>query len=74
MKTNNVFAPLFEKIDGILKKGRVNLAIEGGSASGKSTLADMLTQVYDCNVFHTDDFFLQPYQRTENDLAKLAEM
>lgn len=65
MKTNNVFASLFEKIDGILKKGRVNLAIEGGSASGKSTLADMLTQVYDCNVFHTDDFFLQPYQRTE---------
>lgn len=40
------------------------VAIEGGSATGKTSLAALLQTVYDCNVFHTDDFFLQAGQRT----------
>ena len=41
------------------------LAIEGGAASGKSTLADLLTAIYpDTALFHADDFFLRPEQRT----------
>ena len=59
------FLPLFLKIDSALKKGAVNLAVEGGSASGKTTLSQMLQEVYGATVFHMDDFFLRPWQRTE---------
>lgn len=57
------FLPLFCEID---KRagGRFVVAIEGGSASGKTTLSQMLESVYDCTVFHMDDFFLRPEQRT----------
>ncbi|MBE6932551.1 MAG: phosphoribulokinase [Ruminococcaceae bacterium] len=44
--------------------GSVVFAIEGGSASGKTTLSRLLEQLYDCTVFHMDDFFLRPEQRT----------
>ena len=60
---NEMFLPLFEKIDILLQKGKVNFAIEGGSGSGKSSLSKMLEERYDCNVFHMDDFFLRPEQR-----------
>lgn len=59
-----VYMPLFEKIDDMLKKGRVNVAIDGGSASGKTTLGNILAAKYGCSIFHMDDFFLQPHQRT----------
>ncbi len=58
------FLPLFKELDVRLEQGRVNLAIEGGSASGKTTLSKILSEVYDCTVFHIDDFFLRPEQRT----------
>ena len=58
------FLPLLAAIDKALEKGRVILTIEGKSASGKTTLANMLEEIYGCTVFHTDDFFLQPHQRT----------
>ena len=58
------FIPLFAEIDKAEKKP-FTVAIEGGSASGKSTLADLLSKVYDCTVFHMDDFFLRPEQRTK---------
>ena len=51
-------------------RDRVTVAIEGGSASGKTTLAALLTNIYDCNVFHMDDFFLRPEQRTAERLAE----
>lgn len=46
------------------QKEQLLIAIDGGSASGKSTLASEFEKVWDCNVFHMDDFFLQPHQRT----------
>ena len=49
---------------------RVLVALEGGSASGKTTLAALLEQIYDCNVFHMDDFFLRPEQRTRERLEE----
>ncbi len=64
-KEYELFLPLFIKIDYMLCKGKVTLAIEGGSASGKSTLGELLKKIYGCTVFHTDDFFLQPHQRTK---------
>ncbi|MEN6594142.1 MAG: uridine kinase [Clostridiaceae bacterium] len=48
---------------------RVLLAIDGQSASGKSTAAARLALLLDANVFHMDDFFLQPHMRTPERLA-----
>ncbi len=67
------FLPLFERIDSLCREQeRVVVAIEGGSASGKSTLADMLSEIYDCNIFHMDDFFLRPEQRTSERLSEIG--
>lgn len=37
-------------------KGEVTVAIDGQSAAGKTTLAALLKEVFDCNVFRTEDF------------------
>lgn len=59
------FLPLFARLDALLQeKNDVFLAVEGGSASGKTTLAALLARVYGCTVLHMDDFFLRPEQRT----------
>ena len=49
---------------------RVLLAMEGGSASGKTTLSQLLARIYGCTVFHMDDFFLRPEQRTPERFAE----
>ena len=49
------------------------ISIDGRCASGKTTLADLLKQIYDCNVFKMDDFFLQPDQRTKERLESPGE-
>jgi len=64
------FLPLFTAIDKLLAKGSVRMAVEGGSASGKTTLGRLLSVVYDCTVFHMDDFFLRPEQRTPERYAE----
>ena len=65
------FAPLFAELDRQLAGDLpVRLAIEGGSASGKTTLGKILAERYGCTVFHMDDFFLRPEQRTA---ARFAE-
>ena len=63
--------PLLAALDRLLaERERVTAALEGGSAAGKTTLAALLARIYpDCNVFHMDDFFLRPEQRTEARLA-----
>ncbi len=58
------FLPLLAELDTRLKEQPVVLAVEGGSASGKTTLSKLLETLYDCTVFHMDDFFLRPEQRT----------
>ncbi len=63
--------PLLAALDRQLaEKPRVTAALEGGSASGKTTLAALLARLYDCNVFHMDDFFLRPEQRTPERYAE----
>ena len=54
------------------RRGRVVLAIDGSCASGKTTLAAALAADWDCNVFHMDDFFLRPEQRTAERLAQVG--
>ena len=66
------FLPLFAELDKRLSVGNVRIAIEGGSASGKTTLSKILEKIYDCTVFHMDDFFLQPHQRTAERFAEVG--
>ena len=61
------------KIDELLaQKDMVVVAIDGKCTSGKTTLAAQLAEIYDCNVFHMDDFFLQPEQRTHDRFAEVG--
>lgn len=46
------------------------IAIDGPCASGKTTLGQIISELYDCNVFHMDDFFLRPEQRTRERMAE----
>ena len=48
----------------------VLIAIEGSCTAGKTTLARMLEENFDCSVFHMDDFFLQNHQRTPERFAQ----
>lgn len=49
---------------------RVILAIDGNSCAGKTTLANALGQLLPANVFHMDDYFLQPHMRTPERLSQ----
>lgn len=65
------YLPLFAAIDRALQeKERVIVSIDGNCGAGKTTLAALLKEVYDCAVIHADSFFLQSHQRTK---ARLAE-
>ena len=65
--------PFLARIDGALGNSeRTVLAIEGGSASGKSTLSQLLARLYGASVIHADDFFLRPEQRTPERLCEVG--
>ncbi len=54
------------------EKGSAVVAIDGMCASGKSTVAKFLSNVFDCNIIHADDFFLPPKKRTAERLAEIG--
>ena len=68
------FQPVVDIVNGLLGGNRdcIIVAIDGMSASGKSTLGFYLKELFDCNLFHMDDFFLQTHQRTEKRLAEVG--
>jgi len=49
---------------------RLTIAIDGRCASGKTTLALALKETLGCDCIHTDHFFLQEYQRTDERLRE----
>ena len=62
-----------KQIDELLAaKDTVIVAIDGKCTSGKTTLASKLAEIYDCNVFHMDDFFLRLEQRTPERFAEVG--
>ena len=63
---------LFEEIEKRLEKRPLTLVVDGPSASGKTTLSEMLREKYDCTVFHMDDFFLRAEQRTPERYAEIG--
>ena len=65
-----VFFPAFQAAQRLLEVGKKPIfAIEGRCASGKTTLAAMLKQIFHCNVLHMDDFFLPFPMRTQTRLS-----
>lgn len=50
--------------------GPVFLGIDGMCASGKTTLGELLAEVFDANLFHADDYFLPPEMRTPERLSE----
>jgi uridine kinase len=58
------FLPYLEILKVLDTKEEYILAIDGKCTSGKTTFSKLLEEIYDCSIFHMDDFFLQPFQRT----------
>ena len=66
-----ILSCLKNRIDDLLKTGnQIVIAIDGNCTAGKTTLASILEKEYNCNVFHMDDFFLRPQQRTAERYAQ----
>ncbi len=62
---------LAEKIKTASQKADIFIiAIDGRCASGKTTLAQALSRRLCCSTVHTDDFYLQPFQRTSERYAE----
>ena len=67
-KMEELYRQLLENAAG--SPGPAILAIDGRSASGKTTLAAKLAETWGAALFHMDDFYLQPHQRTADRLAE----
>lgn len=69
----NKYEALYREIDLLLsEKDYITVAIDGPCAGGKTTLAKKLSEKYDANIFHTDDFFLRKEQRTAERLSEIG--
>ncbi|MCU0105146.1 hypothetical protein N7603_05700 [Acholeplasma vituli] len=52
---------VLSKMDALLEsKPELWIAIDGYACAGKTTLANLLSQIYEGSLFHTDDFFKKP--------------
>lgn len=67
------FEPVVEAVRKLEAQERpVMIGIDGMCATGKTTLGYYLKELFHCNLFHMDDFFLRPEQRTEERLAEIG--
>lgn len=71
------FVKLYEVVKRVRKEANNStpyvIAIDGMSGSGKSTFSSLLHELFpESNVFHMDDYFLQPSQRTEDRLNEIG--
>lgn len=71
LETFKQYYRLFCAIDRLLDSSAdtVVLGIDGRCLSGKSTLSALLYEIYDCNVFAMDDFFLPAELQTPERLS-----
>lgn len=71
MENKEKYTELFIEIENMMKtKSPVSIAIDGGAATGKTTLAKILSEKYGAPIIHMDDFFLRPEQRTAERFAE----
>ena len=62
---------IVSRVNALLQsKPRVLIAIDGNCCAGKTTLAAHLGELLDANVFHLDDYFLQPHMRSPQRLSQ----
>jgi len=62
-----LYFPLIVRITEQLKTGKpVIVAVDGRCGSGKTSVSAMLEKLFDCNVFHMDDFYRPFEQRSED--------
>ncbi len=71
------FEPAVNAIEQILleyekKDTPILIGIDGRCGSGKTTLGEYLSQKFECNLFHMDDFFLRIEQRTPERMAEIG--
>ena len=60
-----VLVPILIQIEKLLNESnRVNVAIDGCAAAGKSTIASHLSEILNADIIHTDDFFLPASKKT----------
>ncbi len=71
-KIDPIAETILKKINDLAhtSKDRILIAVDGRCCAGKTTLAGYISSKIECNVFHMDDFFLRPSQRTEERLAE----
>jgi len=64
---------LIQKIKEQIKDGKkVVIAIDGPSASGKSTLSSALIESFDALVFHVDDYFLPEHMKKPSRISEIG--
>lgn len=73
------FEPVVQAIKQLQEEKRESeetllVAIDGRCGSGKTTLGEYLKQIFDCNLFRMDDFFLRMEQRTPQRLKETGGM
>lgn len=71
--TEQVIERVNALVGNLSDRSRLIVAIDGRCASGKTTLANKLHETIGWNVFHMDDFFLRPEQRTAERLDTPGE-
>lgn len=67
------FQLIVEQIDKLLKSKKdapVIIAIDGRCGSGKTSLAKELSHIFECNIFHLDDYFVPFEMKTKERLAE----
>lgn len=61
------YFPAITAVRKLMEKGEtVILGIDGRCGSGKTGLAGLFSRLFDCNVFHMDDFYLPFEKRSPN--------
>lgn len=64
---------LLQKNESTKETSPIIVAIDGMSGAGKTTLGTFLHDYFpESNLFHMDDYFLQPHQRTEKRLSEIG--
>lgn len=65
------YLQVFMAIDRLMiSQSSITIAIDGMCGAGKSTLAHCLKEIYDCNLFHMDHFYLPEEKKTSERLSQ----
>lgn len=64
---------VFSAMDTLLmKEESITVAIDGNASSGKTTFSKQLEKIYDCNLFHIDNYFQKPKVNPTDELSYFA--